>query len=302
MNNLLKKFGKNLSVFGNRAMLKVQKNSPEILMACGILGIGGTIILACRATMKSEQVIDRHNYLMQDASMEADIEEKTKKEIQKEKIAVYAQTSLDMVKLYAPAVTLGTVSISMILASSNILKKRYLGAVAAYNAVSSTFDIYRNRVREELGEEMDRHFRYGTRKETRDIVEVDEKGKEKVVGKEEVEIMEDPIFPSEYAKYFDESNPNWDPNPMFNLTFLRAQQSMATDILNSRGHIFLNEVYDMLGLPHTQIGAVTGWVLGEGDDYVDFGLYEKDNRRFINGNENVILLDFNVSGVIWDKI
>ena len=117
--------------------------------------------------------------------------------------------------------------------------------------------------------------------------------------------MNAPVSASEYARYFDESNPNWDENPAFSLMFLRGQQQIANDIFHTRGHLFLNEVYDMLGYEHDPAGAVVGWVKGEGDDFVDFGLDDKTNkdvRRFVNGKENIILLDFNVSGVIWDKI
>ena len=80
---------------------------------------------------------------------------------------------------------------------------------------------------------------------------------------------------------------------------------MANDIFHAKGHLFLNEVYDMLGYEDTPVGAVVGWVKGKGDDYIDFGLNDKTNkdvRRFVNGKDNIILLDFNVSGVIWDQI
>ena len=61
----------------------------------------------------------------------------------------------------------------------------------------------------------------------------------------------------------------------------------------------------MLGFPHTSAGAVVGWVRGNGDGYVDFGLmdfYSNANRLFHEGFEPNIWLDFNVDGVIWDKI
>ena len=91
--------------------------------------------------------------------------------------------------------------------------------------------------------------------------------------------------------------------------FLRHQQNYANDILKNRGYLFLNEVYDMLGFPRTKYGQIVGWVYDEknsnGDNFVDFGIYDKDNpekRKFVNGYETAIWLDFNVDGNILDLI
>lgn len=303
--NMLKNIGSSISKFAGRTGLKIQKYSPELLLVGGIVGIGGTIILACKATLRAEEVIDRHNQKMAEAKEAAELaDENDNYDIRREKALVTGETALGFAKLYAPTVALGTLSIAMILVSNNIMKKRYLGVVAAYNAVSGAFDTYRARVREELGDDMDRHFRYGTTKEKITVEETDENGKTKKV-KKDAENVTGPLAPSEYARFFDNDNPNWDENPTFSLMFLKSQENYATDLLRTRGHVFLNEVYDALGFEHTQVGAVVGWVLGEGDDYVDFGLTDQNSdsvRRFVNGKENIVLLDFNVSGVIWDKI
>ena len=91
--------------------------------------------------------------------------------------------------------------------------------------------------------------------------------------------------------------------------FLKDQQRYANDILKSKGHLFLNEVYDMLSIPRTKAGQVVGWIYDEkhpvGDNFVDFGIYDIYNERardFVNGYERTILLDFNVDGNILDMI
>ena len=290
-----------------RAGLQFKKHSPEILMGAGVIGFIGTIVLACKATTRAEEVLDRHARQMEDAKEAAEIAEpEDNYDIKKETLIVYSHTAVDMAKLYGPTIAMGTLSLACFLKAYKIVNNRYLGAVAAYNAVSSVFDLYRNRVREELGEQMDRHFRYGSEiSEIETIVDEGDGNKPKKT-KEKVENTDRTnVGPSEYAKFFDKSCPEWDTNPQFNLKWLRANETAANDILNSRGHIFLNEVYDMIGLPHTSAGAVVGWVKGHGDGYVDFGLYKPDNesaRRFINGEDNVVLLDFNVDGVIFDLI
>lgn len=308
--NMLSTVGTSVSKFAGRTGLKVQKYSPEILLGAGVVGFVGTVVLACKATLKAETVLEQHRIGMkniQDAKEIAEAEpEKYDYDsdlVKKDKLMVMTKTTLNFAKLYAPSVTVGVASLACILVSRNILQKRYLGAVAAYNAVSTAFYEYRERVRAEEGEMMDRHYRYGTELETVETTVVDENGKKKKIKevKEKAGTLQIPT--DDTARFFDESNKQWDRNPEFSMMFLRGQQNYANDILRTRGHIFLNEVYEMLGFPHTQQGALLGWVLGMGDDFVDFGLYDpKRSREFVNGTENVILLEFNHDGPIWDKI
>ena len=113
---------------------------------------------------------------------------------------------------------------------------------------------------------------------------------------------------SQYAKFFDESCPDWTRNSEYNLMFLSLTEQKATAKLVSQGYLFLNDVYDMLGISRTKAGAVVGWIYDKenpdhvGDNYVDFGIYDAKSRRFVNGYETTILLDFNVDGLIFDKI
>lgn len=116
-----------------------------------------------------------------------------------------------------------------------------------------------------------------------------------------------PYEVSRYARWFDDSNPEWDKNHEFNLIHLTTVQSRANEQLARKGHLFLNEVYDMLNMPRSSYGQLVGWVYGaEGKDgFVDFGIYSSNNqskRDFINGIEPFILLDFNVDGVVYDMI
>lgn len=106
---------------------------------------------------------------------------------------------------------------------------------------------------------------------------------------------------SEYARFFDYSCMGWTKDSEFNLAFLMQRQRNCNDMLRCRGHLFLNEVYDLLGIPRTKAGAVVGWIYDEGKS-VDFGLDNPRCSDFINGYKNVVLLDFNVDGNILDRI
>ena len=311
-NNWLSKVSTSAAKFAGKAEFTIKKNSPEILLGAGIVGFVGTIVLACRATCRADEVLEFHRRKIKDINdakeiADADPEGEMSYDVEiyrQDKAIRYLKTTGSLAKLYAPTVAVGTLSLACILTSRNIMQKRYLGVVAAYNGVSAAFEEYRKRVRDEYGEGLDKHFRYGT---TYDELPVyDENGK-KTKEKEQVEKTDTGmVMPNDDScRFFDSSNPNWDKNPTFSMMWLRGQQNILNDILHTRGHVFLNEVYDALGFPHTPQGAVLGWIDGEGDNCIDFGLYDpnKENvRRFVNGVDNVIMLEFNHDGVIWDKI
>lgn len=297
----------------NRAGLKLQKHSPEILIVTGIgLGIVATV-KACQATLKVESVVEKHTEKMDEINKKyedgvtEDGKDYTYNDCKKEKTKAYLQTGVEFTKLYGPSVALGGLSITSILASNNILRKRNVALVAAYTAVDKGFKEYRGRVVERFGKEVDQELRFGVQKEEVETVVKDEDGNEKVV-KSEVNVV-DPTKICDYSKFFDASCAGWHKNSEYNLMTLKRQQDYANDLLQERGHVFLNEVYDMLGIDRTEAGNIVGWIYDEknpnGDNFIDFGIYDQDNERkraFVNGHENVILLDFNVDGVIIDKI
>jgi hypothetical protein len=278
--------------------LALSKNSPTILFAAGVVGFGATVVLACRATLKVEEVLsDTQKDLMNVNTVQhATYSEKDRKH---DKAVIYIRSTLKLGSLYGPAIGVGVLSVAALTGSHHILSKRNAGLTAAYAALEKGFNAYRARVVDELGEEKDREFRYGT-VEVKEIVQ----GKDGPVEKTTKQL--NPGQHSVYAKMFDLYNPNWQSIPEYNRLFLNSVQNYMNDRLHSRGHLFLNEVYDALGFDRTQAGAVVGWRLTrDGDNYVDFGMWNKDNqatRDFVNGHEPSILLDFNVDGVVFDKI
>lgn len=281
-----------------RQILTAQKHSPTLLFGAGIVGFVGTAVLASRATLKMDAVLaDAQSKLKGINHLEH--VEYTEDDRKKDKALVIAQTSIKLVKLYMPAILIGAASITCLTASHSIQVKRNAGLMAAYAALEKGFDQYRKRVVSEFGEDKDREFRYGY--EPCEVVDETEEGVKKSV----VHRVK-PGDPSIYARFFDEFSTSWSSRPEYNLIFLRCQQNYANDMLRARGHVFLNEVYDMLGVDRSSAGSVVGWVVSkDGDNFIDFGVFDGDNPRardFVNGREGSILLDFNVDGVIYDKI
>lgn len=307
---LLEKVGSVMKSTTGRTGLVLKKYSPEITLTLGIVSFVATVVTASRASMKLYDVLeeDRRELINIDAYVEVnpDSEYVQNEDHKRDKLIVYSRLTVKTLKLYAPSIALGTVSIALILTSRNIMHKRYLAAVCAYNSVTEAFEAYRRRVVDEYGENLDKHFRYGTVYDEVSETVTDENGK-KHKEKSIVESVDTSnVEGLTGAVIFDETNPNWDSNNGFNRSFLFAQQEHFTNILNSRGHIFLNEVYRGLGFPHTAEGALLGWIKPEDgrEGFVDFGLYNatEGSKSFIDGRDNVVLLDFNVDGVIFDKI
>ena len=296
----------------NRVGLKLKKHSPEILVVTGVVGTVASAVMACKATTKIDEVLAEtknnvektKDYVEKKGFSEKYTEEDYKKDL----TIFYAKGGLELVKLYAPSVALGALSITAILSGHNVLRKRNVALAAAYATVEKGFKEYRGRVVERFGEELDRELKYNIKAKEVEETTVDEKTGEEKVTKKTVNVA-DPNNYSSYARFFDDGCTGWTKDPEYNLMFLKNQQRYANDLLKSRGHLFLNEVYDMLGIPRTKAGQVVGWIYDEeypnGDNFVDFGIYDLYNekaRDFVNGYEKTILLDFNVDGDIMNLI
>lgn len=304
MSKLTRAFGK--------TGLKIKKHSPEILVVGGIIGTVASTVMACKATTKVNDILEETktqvNQVHDVLADESIPEEKYSVEDSKKDLAIiYTQSAVKFAKLYGPSVLLGVTSITCILAGHNILRKRNVALAAAYATVDKGFKEYRGRVVERFGKELDRELRYNIKAKEVEETVTDEEGNETVV-KQTVKVA-DPNVYSDYARCFDEACSGWTKDPEFNLMFLRRQQDHANEILRSKGYLVLNDVYEMLDIPVTKAGQVVGWVYDEnnedGDAFVDFGIYRIDSepaRRFVNGDERNIWLDFNVQGNILDLI
>lgn len=290
----------------SKAVMKLKKHSPEILVVAGIAGTVVSAVLACKATTKVAEILDETKGTLDTIheGMETGAingQEYTTEDGKKDTVVVYAQTGMKLAKLYGPAIILGTLSITSILASNNILRKRNVALGAAYAAIDKSFKEYRGRVIERFGEQVDAELKYGIKAKKFEEIEVDpETGKEKKVKK--TVMVADPNLQSDYAVYFDSKSRNYETNPDYNRMFLKAQQAFANDKLQTRGHLFLNEVLDDLDLPRTPAGQIVGWTKDGPDGYVNFRIVEVERETEDGRHESALLLDFNVEGNIWEKM
>lgn len=297
---------KSVNGVASKTVMKLKKHSPEILVVAGIAGTVVSAVLACKATTKVAEILDETNGTL-DTIHEGmktgaiNGQEYTTEDGKKDTVVVYAQTGMKLAKLYGPAIILGTLSITSILASNNILRKRNVALGAAYAAIDKSFKEYRGRVIERFGEQVDTELKYGIKAKKFEEIEVDpETGKEKKVKK--TVMVADPNLQSDYAVYFDSKSHNYETNPDYNRMFLKAQQAFANDKLQTRGHLFLNEVLDDLDLPRTPAGQIVGWTKDGPDGYVNFRIVEVERETEDGRHEPALLLDFNVEGNIWEKM
>lgn len=287
---------------------ELKKHSPEIFIAVGVVGTVASAVMACKATTKLSDILEESKEqidAIHEAPQKEELKDKYDEDMMRKDLAlVYFQTGVKVAKLYAPAVILGTLSITSIVASNNILRKRNVALAAAYATVDKGFKEYRERVVERYGEQVDYELTHNIK--TKEITEtiVDEKGKEKQV-KKTVEVA-DPTVTNEYVKYFTRTNPYWDDTPDYVEMFLRAQQNYANDRLKIEKVLTLNDVYDSLGFQKTKAGMVVGWVLDEnnedGDNFIEFHVHKVYIPNEYGEDELAYAIDFNVDGNIYNKM
>ena len=288
--------------FASMQVLKLKKNSPAIFFVAGIVGVTASVVLASRATLHVEDVIEdtQERIVEAQTALTLESDEYDENDYRKDVTIIYAHAAGEFTKLYGPAVVCGVIGIACLTGQYRILSKRNAALTAAYAALDRSYRAYRERVRWEIGEEKERELHYTATLEQK---ERDKKALETTDSKKK---KRNPNLGSDYARFFDETNQNWQKVREYNILFLRAQQEYANKRLQMLGYLLLNDVYESLGLKRSTAGSVVGWTLdGNGDGYVDFGIFDRTNedaRAFVNLLEPAILLDFNVDGVIYKEI
>lgn len=288
-----------------RASFQFKKHSPEIFVVAGIVGTVASAVMACRATLRVSSVFDEAKNDIERIhknEKDGDMQDNTQKNI----VAVYARTGLKIVRLYAPSVVLGALSITSIVTSHGMMKKRNLALASAYTAIDKNFKGYRDRIAERFGDEVEKEIRYNLKDEKIEETVVDpETGKEKKVKKTVKVVSGDLSQYSEYARYFDETSTKYNRVEDLNMSFLSGAQNFLNTKLRANKYVFLDEVYDFLDLPKTKASRAVGWVYDpydpNCDSYIDLRtriVYRKNEEGII---KPVIMLDPNVDGDILDK-
>ena len=295
---------------------KAEEHSPEICLGLGIVGMIGATVFACKGTIKAKKVIedakDDFNIIKATEEYGATVDsesneiEYTSKDAMKDRAIIATRTAIEISKCYGPAVILTGVGISLLLKGHNILKRRNIALIAAYKSINEAYKKYQDKVKELLGETAANELKYGV---TNKEIEVDTGKKNKdgtpKIKKEKKKVIEgEPTDFSPYARFFQKGCKGWDPVPEYRKMWLEKLQNWLNEKLRIEKVITLNDVYDELGIPRTQEGQVVGWNYeSDKDRYIEFKINEDFYTENANGEyESVILIDFNVDGLIYDSL
>lgn len=303
---------------------KLKKASPTIMIfGAAIVGVAATVS-ACKATVKAQDILEDHNEMVKaihETKEKVDSGEMilkegaayTENDYKKDLTTAYVQTGLKLAKIYAPAVTMGTVALGCMFGSHHIMTKRNASLTAAYIALDKAFNEYKGRVTDRFGDRVQQELEHNIKAVEVETTRKNEQGVEETV-KEYTDVAM--AHTSPYTLIYDETVSSWDKDAQLNMSHLIQAQAAANRKLHRQGHLFLNDVIDILdpygnGMHHTPEGQVVGWILSQGDptkeNRVDFGItnYVENNdalNNFIDGFERSVLLRFNCDGVIIDKI
>lgn len=298
------------------AGLTVKNYAPEIYLVGALsAGVASAVMLA-KAHRKSDEVFEDvsiniqgvHDYVAEvnddfssdrpEGSPEP-LDPISKAEEQKMLVPLYMDATRRAAILYGPAVLMGISSIALLMASHGVLRGRNRALLSALTLFERGFAEYRKRVVDELGEEADERFYYGA--ESRKITTLTKNKDGKTTKKKSIlnHIPESPT-PMIYSRVFDEGNMNWSSDSDMSEYFLRAVAQQMNDTLYIQGYVLLNTVYKSLGFAESPEGAVVGWSNKvPGDEYISFGLENDINQR---AGDNRWILDFNVNGVVFERI
>lgn len=309
---------KSAMAMANKVGFALKKRSPEILIVTGVVGGVTAAVMACKATTKANDILDEYRddiSNIEKCENDHSLSENgtyTDDDARKDRVIVYIHTAGKFIKLYGPSVVVGITSIVCIFASNNILRKRGAALAAAYSALDCSFSEYRNRVVDKYGEDADKEFMYSTKAKKITEKVTDANGDIQKVSHVEHTMHDGPL--SMYARVFAPStedakgnairNVYFDDDYNYNEAYIRSREQYATDKLTVNGHLFLNDVYKMLGFPPTKAGQIVGWSTANGDTYVSFASYNKHglNDPLIHDEDGYPVLDFNVSGNIIEQL
>lgn len=295
----------------NGVKFKAEKHAPELLTGAGVATFAATVIFAVRGTFKATDALASTQEVLDDISANESEDEKSSGKIRAAKLGCAGE----LVTAYLPVALCGAASLSCFIGSNHISRKRLIGTAAAYATLAAGFDEYRSRVIETYGEDADRKFQYGIVNKKVKHTETDpETGKKIKVTETEATIEGCSSFGVYFKPEYEVAktgktvkNSNWQPNDLFNLTFIKAQCSWFNGKLDRGERVYLSEVYKALGIPMDDCPdvRVVGWLpISEGGDdaYIRFNAYQPHaSDDFLINDAGEILLDFNTDGVILYK-
>lgn len=286
-----------LTRFVGKIKFTAMQHKSEIWFVGGTVAVIGGAVAVGKATLKAKDIFDDADAQMDiiDNATELETDEYTEEDRKKDIRIVKLQTGAALVKCYAIPTILIAGGIFCFAKGQANLKKINVGLSTLLAKRENDFDTYRQNVRDRFGDQVDWELKNGVVPEEIEVIETDEKGKNKKVTRT---VYNSSNFSVDtFTRVYDDGNTGWCKDPELNKEFLIAREKEANWKLQKQGYLFFNDVLNMLGFTPVAEGQIAGWIYNADDDdtlhQVDFGLGNPDNARFLNCDERNAVLQFN---------
>ena len=284
-NNILANAMLSSNVVAKKVGTFVHANSDKILLGLGVSFVVGGTVSAVVSSKNIAKVVDDHRKAIEKANKIEDQKERGHK-----KFEVYKDTGIQMMLTFGPCVLLTGTGIACIMGSHYILTQRLATCQAAYTMLDASFREYRDRVREQIGAEKEIDiFNNAVEQE---VVEIDEKGKEKKTKTKEEKGAHGPCdFLFKVGK-----NTNWTGVPERDRDWLYQRQWWAQDRLNREGELSVAEVALMCDVyeDKRQIPTLYFDMIWQRGDAIFFGM--ENDPEFLAGKKNYFWMHLNPTG------
>lgn len=248
----------------------LKKRSPEILTGFGIAGMVTTTVLAVKATPKALTLI-------QDAEIEkVDVQVKEGKGPDE---LVKTLTPAEVVKVawkpYIPAVLLGTASVACLIGANSVHTRRHAALYSAYKLSETALTEYKDKVKEIVPEKKVKEIKQKLAEDKVDSIVKNEDCKEQ---KAKVIVSND--------------GDTWFVDPFTNGSFLCTETKIREAIVDLNYRLMdemfvsLSDLYDELGLEHTQNSDEIGWCIDDGKIRPDF------SDAIVKNGKAYVVMDF----------
>lgn len=292
-----------LSRFMGRVRLSMRNHSPQIMFIGGTIAMGAAIVEAFKARPKYDEVIEEYHQMAAKQKRAAEIadDQEDGDEIYPaerrlgDKIHDGLVTGMKLAVVFGKVIAFGGIALGCFFGYGRIYRGWFVASAAVAEGATRKLKALEAATVAEVGKDKmqdikDRMFK----EEAEKRYSVDEDGKR------EIKDADVPTDCPSFIKWFDEANPDFKKgDPEANLSYLLNKLELLNIRLQAKGHLMANEVFQELKMQKTTWGQNYG-ILAKNEDgttnVLDFGLYNgKDPaaRNFVNGYEDVFLLNFN---------
>lgn len=217
----------------------LKRASPMMLTILGAAGVIGTAVLAVKATPEAYRAIRRK---------EVEVNEKVVC-LEDDRDLTVAETVRVAWKYYIPAASVGLATILCIFGANGLTRKQQASVASAYALLDQAYKEYRNKVKELYGPDTDVEIRKDIAKDNLEKVDLEEPED----GKR--------LFYDEFSgQYFERTM----------VEVMDAEYHLNREFI-LEGSVKLNDFYELLGLPKTDLGNVVGW---DGESGIAFYGYQ----------------------------